>query len=244
MNESTTPTPVDEPQSCDTGSEDLGRAETPQAESPSVKQEASHAVAEAKQGARRTAETVKAEAASVAGEVQSAVSSAAAQAKQEGSDFLQRQKERTAEELAHFEAAVRRASQSLREEHDDHLATYAEQAADRLSQLKDYLQRQDLPGLLNDVEDASRRRPELVFGGLFMAGLATARFLKASSRTRSAAQGRVSRRHRGPSSQYEYASATSSPTASVSPLHETSRPMPTAEVGPTHSTYTRRSGQP
>src|SRR5690606_3987489 len=45
--------------------------------------------------------------------------------------------------------------------------------------------RQDLGQLLDDVEATARRRPELVFGGLLIAGLATARFLKASSRSRS-----------------------------------------------------------
>src|SRR5690606_28949234 len=80
---------------------------------------------------------------------------------------------------------------SLREEDDQNLADYADRAAEKLSRVENYLKRQDLGQLLDDVEATARRRPELVFGGLLIAGLATARFLKASSRSRSSSRSRT-----------------------------------------------------
>jgi len=164
--------------------EQSGNQQSGQSETAGVKQAASRAGDDAKQGTRRAAESVKKEAASVAQEVQSAASDAASRAKQESRDFLDRQKSRAAEEVGHFESAIRRAGETLRDEQDDNLADYADRAARQLSRLKDYLQRQDLPALLQDVENTARRRPEMLFGGMFVAGLATARFLKASSRQR------------------------------------------------------------
>lgn len=176
-------------------------------EAASAGQEAARALEDARQETRRAAETVKAEAASMAEEVQTAATDAAARAKQEGRDFLHRQKDRAAEEVGHFEAAVRRAGETLRDEQDDNLADYADRAAGQLSRLRDYLQRQDLQDLLHDVENTARRRPEMLFGGLFVAGLATARFLKASSRRRSRSRRSAGARRGSGQRHLEYAGA-------------------------------------
>jgi hypothetical protein len=187
-------------------------------EAGTAKQEAVRAVEDAKQGTRRAAETMKAGAASVAEDIQSSASDAATRAKQEGRDFLHRQKDRAAEEVSHFEAAIRRAGETLRDEQDENLAHYADRAAGELSRLKDYLHRQDLSDLLRDVENTARRRPEMILGGLFVAGLATARFLKASSRQR--ARDRHPGRRRGPMGDHlEYAGAHQ-PTSANAPLDE------------------------
>jgi hypothetical protein len=173
----------------------------------SAKQEASAAVSDVKVEAREAASAIRSEAASLAHEAQAAASDAARQAKEEGRNFLQRQKERATEEVSHFEAAIRRASDTLREEDDQNLADYADRAAHRLSRIKDYLQRQELGDLLNDVEQTARRRPELVFGGLFVAGLAAARFLKASSRPRGPRRQQNFGPQRGDGANLQYASA-------------------------------------
>ena len=43
-----------------------------------------------------------------------------------------------------------------------------------------YLRERDLEGLLEDVEQFARRRPEVFLAGTFLAGLLLARFLKSS----------------------------------------------------------------
>ncbi|MCA9108993.1 MAG: hypothetical protein KDA52_03515 [Planctomycetaceae bacterium] len=185
-----------------------------------VKQEATQAVDDAKAGAQRTAAAIKSEAASMVDDVQTVAADAAQGMKVEGHDFLDRQKRRAADEVSHFEAAIRRASETLRAEDDDNLADYADRAAEKLSRVKSYLHRKKLGDVLCDVENAARQRPELVFGGLLVAGLAAARFLKASSRTRS---GRRRSRERGAlaSKQNGAESATAyQSTSSAEPVYE------------------------
>lgn len=185
------------------------------------KEQAAQAIDDAKSGARRTAETVTSEAASMGEDIQSAAADVAQEAKREGHDFLDRQKERAADEVSHFEAAIRRAAKTLRDEDDDNLANYADRAAARLSSVKSYLRRQELGDLLHDVEESARRRPELVFGGLLVAGLAAARFLKASSRTRSDRRQPRSRVTQSRTrDRVEYASAHQ-PSLNAEPVYET-----------------------
>ena len=53
--------------------------------------------------------------------------------------------------------------------------------AEKLEQAADNVQSRDPGMILHDVERAARRRPEIFFGGMFLAGLVLSRFLKASS---------------------------------------------------------------
>jgi hypothetical protein len=46
----------------------------------------------------------------------------------------------------------------------------------------DYLREKQPAELLDDLESLARRKPELVFGGLFVVGFAAARFFKTSRR--------------------------------------------------------------
>jgi hypothetical protein len=62
-----------------------------------------------------------------------------------------------------------------------------ENLADRFSEYAkaietDYLREKQPAELLDDLESLARRKPELVFGGLFVVGFAAARFFKASRR--------------------------------------------------------------
>lgn len=108
-----------------------------------------------------------------------------------GSDAMRQAKERTrsmaderknqlGERIHGYGSSIRRAADKLREEKDPNIAHYAEMIADRIDQAGDYLQSRDPGMLLRDVENAARRRPEIFFGGMFLAGLLVARFLKAS----------------------------------------------------------------
>lgn len=105
-------------------------------------------------------------------------------AKAEGASLVNKQKERVADEVSTFGSAFRDAAHRFHEEDDQAVAHYAEMAADQMDRLSHVLRDREPGRLLHDVEDMARSRPELVFGGLFVAGLGIARFLKASGSRR------------------------------------------------------------
>jgi gas vesicle protein len=109
-----------------------------------------------------------------------------------GTDAVNQAKERTrtmaddrknqlGERIHGYGSAVRRAADKLRDEKDPNIAHYADMVAERLDRAADYVQARDPGMILRDVENAARRRPEIFFGGMFLAGLVISRFLKASA---------------------------------------------------------------
>ena len=137
---------------------------------------------------RQTADRVKDTATATAQEVADRVKEQAKQTgdkiKEQSRGFLNEQKARVGAEIHTYSAAARRAAERLKGESDTNLAQYVSTAADRLDRLGSRIQERDLGELVDDVEDMARRRPEVFFGGLFVAGLAVARFLKASKQQR------------------------------------------------------------
>jgi hypothetical protein len=81
-------------------------------------------------------------------------------------------------------ADIRSVGEELRNQGKEGPAKIADQAADRIERAGSYLRDSDSDRLLNDLEDFGRRRPWAVFAGAAVAGIAAARFLKASSRER------------------------------------------------------------
>jgi ElaB/YqjD/DUF883 family membrane-anchored ribosome-binding protein len=82
---------------------------------------------------------------------------------------------------------LRQTAMQLRQSGDDQKGRYAkiaDQGADRLERVGGYLTDSDAEELLSKVEDVARRQPWLVVGTGLILGLATARFLKASSTER------------------------------------------------------------
>lgn len=156
---------------------DLGSASN-----PSVTRAASDAGREVKDAAAQAAEEAKRQAAHLASDARHAVASQAAQLQQKGADYVARQKDCLVEEVSHVSAAVRQAAQKLHEEGDDRVASYVDQAASGIEGVGAYFRDRDMGALCDDFESFARRRPEIVYGGLFLAGLGIARFLKASRR--------------------------------------------------------------
>jgi hypothetical protein len=109
---------------------------------------------------------------------------AAQRAQDKGRHFADERKAHLASRLTGGGEAVRRAADKLRDENDPNIARYADMIADNLNRVGQYVRERDLASMYHDVERAARRRPEIFFGGLFVAGLAVARFLKASSQNR------------------------------------------------------------
>ena len=93
------------------------------------------------------------------------------------------QKDRLATGVADLAAAARAAAGELHDRDDETVANYAEVAANQLEQLRDYLSHADLNDLTEDLAGFARRKPEWFLGGMFVAGLAVSRFLKADVRT-------------------------------------------------------------
>ncbi len=118
-------------------------------------------------------------------QVKAGAQSAVQQAQEAGRTFLGNQKESIAQKLDGYADAVRAVSERLRGEEGNMLAGPAGQAAEQLERLSGYLRNAEPADFLSDLEGLARRRPEVVFGGLFVAGLAAARFLKASRRASS-----------------------------------------------------------
>lgn len=151
------------------------------------------AVDEAQQRGREVAEQTHQEASQLVEDAQQAASEGAAQAKQQAATVLQRQKANTADHIASVGEAVEAAAKTLHEDDKGGVAEYVDGAAKQLSKASDYLRNREFTELANDVQGFARRRPELFYGGLFVAGIAMSRFLKASSeRERSSANHGVS----------------------------------------------------
>jgi hypothetical protein len=149
---------------------------------PGVAKSASKAGREVKDAATQAADEAKRQASHLASDARHAVASQAAQLQQKGAAYVARQKDCLAEEVSHVGAAVREAGRKLHDEGDDRVASYVDQAAAGIEGVGSYLRDRDAGALCDDFETLARRRPEIVYGGLFLAGLGLARFLKASRR--------------------------------------------------------------
>lgn len=103
---------------------------------------------------------------------------AAQKAREYASNVVDQQKRRAAAGLNQFSTAIRDSAGRLQDERDATLAGYAEVVADRLSSAAGYLETSEPNRLLADAQSFARRRPEIVIGGMFVAGVALARLLK------------------------------------------------------------------
>jgi hypothetical protein len=99
-----------------------------------------------------------------------------------GQRALTEQKLKLAQIVQQYGQAAKAASQNLHQESHDALAQRAEEISSRLDRASNYLRERELTEIYYDAEHFTRRRPELVFGIMFAAGLLAARFLKASNR--------------------------------------------------------------
>lgn len=130
---------------------------------------------------RDTRGSIKQKARETKERVMSKGSDAIHQAKDQTRAFADDRKHQLGERIHGYGSAVRRAADKLRDEEDPNIAHYADIVAEKLDQCGDYFQSRDPGAILRDVENAARRRPEIFFGGMFLAGLMLSRFLKASN---------------------------------------------------------------
>jgi uncharacterized protein YjbJ (UPF0337 family) len=80
--------------------------------------------------------------------------------------------------------ALRRSGNDLGNEGNSKAAQLSGQAADRIEWVGDYLEQKTGDELMRDIETFARRRPWMLTGIGMLAGMAAARFMKASSEQR------------------------------------------------------------
>lgn len=147
------------------------------------------------QGGQGTAEQAKEKVGEATGQAQEKVSEAADQAGERVRDLGGQARERARSQIDQrsTEAGervrgtaddLRSVGTELRNQGKEGSANVADQAADRIERAGAYLRDSDSDTLLRDAEDFGRRRPWAVLAGGLVAGIAAARFLKASSRDR------------------------------------------------------------
>jgi ElaB/YqjD/DUF883 family membrane-anchored ribosome-binding protein len=123
--------------------------------------------------------------------VQDAASAAqekAAELREQGSlrlrDQFDQRSNQAGSQVRSLAEALRRSGNDLSNEGSGNAAQLTGQAADRIERLGSYLEQKRGDELMDDVETFARRRPWMLAGLGVLAGVAAARFMKASSEQR------------------------------------------------------------
>jgi hypothetical protein len=148
---------------------------------PETKGVGSQAGAATQAKAQEAGTKAKQTAAEVTEQIKQKGAEALHQARDKADEVTGRQKEYLIERLNHCGAASRKAAEQLRNDKDSTLAHYADVIARQLDRGAEYVRDHNLRGVYRDAENLAKRQPEMFFGGMFLAGLGLARFLKASS---------------------------------------------------------------
>lgn len=137
------------------------------------------------QGDQGVTQQAKDQAKNLAHEAKDQTVKVAEQARDHVQNLVSEQKDQAANRLGSLAGALREAGRKLNEgEQGGDFGRYADRAAQQMDRLSTYLRDNDLHGFVRDTENFARRRPEVFLGGALLAGLALARFLKASSPNR------------------------------------------------------------
>ena len=76
---------------------------------------------------------------------------------------------------------LRQAGDNLRQEGLEPVGDLGVRAAERVDRMANYLRRQDMDGLLRDVQRVARNHPEVFLGGALLCGVLIGRFLRSSA---------------------------------------------------------------
>ena len=138
---------------------------------------------------------LKNRASDVAGAVRESAGGAAQQVKQRASEMTRVIKEGIAEEagrlfdeqkgkaaskVARYGKVIHQSAHALRAVKADGFADYVDSAAEKVEGINEYLEERNLAQVIEDVGEVARRHRGMMLGGMFVAGFALARFLKAS----------------------------------------------------------------
>ena len=139
-----------------------------------LKQRAGDVVETVASGARTTAEQMKHRAAEMTEAITSTI-------RDEAERLFDEQKGKAASKVGRFGKVMHQAAHALHAVKADGVADMVDGAAGQVEGLNEYLEERTLAQVLEDVGEVARRHPGMMIGGLFLAGFAGARFLKASA---------------------------------------------------------------
>lgn len=127
---------------------------------------------------------VREKAQEVAGQAQEKAQEAAGRARDTMREQVDQRSTQAGEKISGTAHDLRSVSEELRNQGKDTPAKFADRGAEQIEKVGSYLSESDGDKLLSDVEDLGRRQPLAVLAGGLVVGMAAARFLKASSRSR------------------------------------------------------------
>lgn len=131
---------------------------------------------ELKEQGRQTAEQAKQKAEDLRAKGHEAVE----KVKREAEDQVDRRTSQMADGLHSIVSALHTAAEQLAGEGQEWMADYTRQAARQVDRVSGYLEDEDAPAMMADLEDMARSRPGTFVGTTFAAGLAMGRFLRSS----------------------------------------------------------------
>jgi hypothetical protein len=120
----------------------------------------------------------------VAGQAQEKALDAAGKAQETVRQQVDQRSTQAGEQVAGTAQDLRSVGEELRKQGKDGPAKLADRAAEQTEKVGSYLKDNGPDEMLHDVEEFGRERPWAVLAGGLVLGVAAARFLKASSRTR------------------------------------------------------------
>lgn len=145
-----------------------------------VKQDAAQATERVKQQGVNLAEEVKGQATEAKNMASEKIHEATENVKATSREYLAKKKHQASEELGVFRDAINKAAEKLRQENHPEVASYVAAAAEQFDRVRNVLEQRGVGDIGSDARRFTRQHPELVYGGMFFAGLAMMRFLKAS----------------------------------------------------------------
>lgn len=101
--------------------------------------------------------------------------------KEEAERLFNEQKEKASSKVGRMGKSLNQAAHALRAVKADAAAEYVDSTAGKIQGFSEYIEERNLAQVLEDAGELARRNPGLMVGGMFLAGLAAARFLKASA---------------------------------------------------------------
>lgn len=153
--------------------------ETPGGQDPTGEQE-TEPERRAAEAARDVKDEAKRKASNAASEVKSQAKQKGSELKQQAERKAERQKRSLAESVTALASALDAAAGSLDEREEGRLADWSRDAGERVRRMASYLERNDVSGLVHDLEDTARDNPAAFVGTSLAAGLAAGRFLRSS----------------------------------------------------------------
>lgn len=147
-------------------------------ENPSGKEIARHAVATVTEQAKEVTQELSATAREQGQELKQRAAAAAEEGKTEAAELV-----------SALAGALHAAGQSLREQNQQRLGRMGDDVAEQVDRMASYLRDNDMRGMLNDLEEFSRRNPAAFLGITFVGGLLAGRFLRSSRPEGSSGQG-------------------------------------------------------